>query len=81
MKIRVLAFARLREVLSAGEMTLELRAGARIADAWEALTERRPALDEHRASTRIACNGSVVALDHTLRDGDEVALLPPVGGG
>ncbi len=81
MKIRVLAFARLREILNAGETVLELRAGARVRDAWGALAERCPALDEHRTSTRIACNGSLVALGHMLRDGDEIALLPPVGGG
>lgn len=81
MTIRVLAFARLREILGAGETELRLRADARIGDAWAALVERRPALDEHRASTRIACNGTLVARDHALHDGDEVALLPPVGGG
>jgi len=81
MKIRVLAFARLREILNAGEIALELRAGARIADAWTALAERSPALDEHRRSTRVARNGSLVTPDDTLHDGDEIALLPPVGGG
>jgi molybdopterin converting factor small subunit len=81
MKIHVLAFARLREILRAGETALELRTGARIGDAWSALAERCPALEEHRASTRVACNGALVAADHPLHDGDEVALLPPVGGG
>jgi len=79
--IRVLAFGRLRELLNAGETALHIRAGSRVGDAWSALAERCPALDEHRSSTRIACNGRIVALDHVLRDGDEVALLPPVGGG
>ncbi|HVR45672.1 MAG TPA: MoaD/ThiS family protein [Candidatus Binatia bacterium] len=81
MRIRVLAFARLREILNAAETALELRAGARVGDAWAALAEGCPALEEHRASTRVACNGRLVAPDHALHDGDEVALLPPVGGG
>jgi molybdopterin synthase sulfur carrier subunit len=81
MRIRVLAFARLREVLNAAETTLELRDGSRVGDAWAALARGCGALDEHRASTRVACNGTLVTLDHTLHDGDEVALLPPVGGG
>ena len=34
------------------------------------------------STTRIARNGRVVALlDEELADGDEIALLPPVGGG
>lgn len=81
MKIRVLAFARLREILNAGETMLDLHAGARVGDAWAALAQGCPALDEHRRSTRIARNGTVVALDQRLDDGDEIALLPPVGGG
>ncbi len=81
MRIRVLAFARLREILNAAETALELDADARVGDAWAALAEGRPALEEHRASTRVACNGKLVALDHALHDGDEIALLPPVGGG
>lgn len=81
MRIRVLAFARLREILNAAETVLELGAGARVGDAWAALADGLPALEEHRASTRIACNGRLVAHDHALHNGDEVALLPPVGGG
>jgi sulfur-carrier protein len=81
MSIRVLAFARLREILNAAETTLELRDGACVGDAWAALAARCPALEEHAASTRVACNSKLVAFDHALHDGDEVALLPPVGGG
>lgn len=81
MRIRVLAFARLREILNAAETELEVRAGARAGDAWTALADAHPALADHSASTRIACNGRLVALDHALHDGDEIALLPPVGGG
>ncbi len=81
MRVRVVAFARLREILNAAETELEVRAGARADDLWTALAEAYPALEDHRASTRLACNGRLVALDHALHDGDEIALLPPVGGG
>jgi len=81
MRIRVVAFARLREIVNAAETELEVRAGARAGDAFTALAEAYPTLEDHRLSTRIACNGRLVAPDYALHDGDEIALLPPVGGG
>ncbi|HEV3195890.1 MAG TPA: MoaD/ThiS family protein [Candidatus Cybelea sp.] len=81
MRIRVLAFARLRELLGAPEITLELPEGARVVDAWSALAQGCSELDEQRASTRAARNGNLVAFEEPLADGDELAILPPVGGG
>ncbi len=76
------AFARLRELLEAPEFTLELPAGSTLVDVWEALRERNRKIDALASSTRIARNGRVVALlGEAVADGDEIALLPPVGGG
>jgi molybdopterin converting factor small subunit len=81
MQVRVLAFARLREVLEAPQRCLELPDGARVEDAWAALLVDYPALREERRATRVARNGRVVSFSDALADGDELALLPPVGGG
>jgi molybdopterin converting factor small subunit len=81
MRIRVVAFARLRELLEASQRTLELPNGARAADAWEALVREFPALADYRSSTRLAVGGRIASFDERLADGDELALLPPVGGG
>jgi molybdopterin converting factor small subunit len=80
MRIRVLAFARLRELLGS-ERYLDLPADARIEDAWSALAQERPALEAERGPTRAALNGRVVSFAESLADGDELAFLPPVGGG
>jgi molybdopterin converting factor small subunit len=81
LRVRVLAFARLRELLASGELTLELAAGARVSDAWQMLADSHSALEQLANSTRFARNGQIVSLDTPLTDGDELALLPPVGGG
>jgi molybdopterin converting factor small subunit len=81
MKIRVLAFARLRELLGFSTRELDLDDGATVADVWARLAREAAGLDGLRASTRFARNGALAAATVGLRDGDEVALLPPVGGG
>lgn len=81
MTVRVLAFARLRELVGAAQRDLTLDEGARVSDAWERLAAETPELAPLRASTRIAQNGRVVAGDARLSDGDELALMPPSGGG
>lgn len=81
MTIRVLAFARLREILGVSERSLDLPEGARVDDAWTALERTHRALAGERGSTRAARNGRVVGFDEKLCNGDELALLPPVGGG
>lgn len=80
-RVRVLAFARIAELLETREEAIELGADARVADAWAALAARVPELAPLESSTRAARNGQIVAFDEPLDDGDEVAFLPPVGGG
>lgn len=80
-EIRVLAFANAREILAAPETRLELADDARVGDAWTRLEQRHPALAPLRASIRIARNGRLANQDEPLTDGDEIAVLPPVGGG
>jgi molybdopterin converting factor small subunit len=79
--VRVLAFARLRDVLGRDELALEVDEGAHVGDAWAQLARDVPALRDLAATTRIARNGRVAALDELLAPEDELALLPPVGGG
>jgi len=76
----VIAFARVRELIGHEEL-LDLAPGARVHDVWSALTARAPALRELSATTRAAINGRLAAFDEGLSDGDELAFLPPVGGG
>jgi molybdopterin converting factor small subunit len=80
-RIRVLAFARLRELIGFGVGELDLDEGATLDDVWTRLARDAAGLSALRSSTRFAHNGTLAAGTTALRDGDEVALLPPVGGG
>ena len=81
MRVRVLAFARLRELLGFGERDLELTPRATLDDAWAVLTAGVPDARRLHASTRFARNGVLSEGTTALGEGDEIALLPPVGGG
>ena len=78
---RVLAFARLRELVGFGERLVTVPDGTTVDGLWMQLAADAPQLAGLRASTRFARNGELVDASALLRDGDEVALLPPVGGG
>lgn len=82
MRVRVLAFARVRELLGGGSHELQVEDGASVADVWDALADRYDALAPLAGSTRIARNGRIVSdPGERVENGDELALLPPVGGG
>jgi MoaE-MoaD fusion protein len=81
MRIRVRLFAMQRELAGAREVELRLPEGATIADAWDALVARHPALAPGRAFVRFARNGSYAEPATTLGADDELALIPPVSGG
>jgi molybdopterin synthase sulfur carrier subunit len=82
-KLRLLYFARLRELFGHGGETIELMPGT-VADLLAALRHRgRPWSDELAAGRafRVAVNQDMATADTALADGDEVAIFPPVTGG
>src|SRR5439155_19826457 len=70
-----------RERLGLDREALELPAGSTARDAIAALAARHAVIDKLRGKFRVAVNHDMVAEDHTLADGDELALIPPVAGG
>lgn len=80
MNIRVKLFASLREAAGRTTIDLTLPDGATVADALAALDgQLRPASQGRRVA--VAINRRYVEPNTGLREGDELALLPPVSGG
>jgi len=80
-RVRVLFFGAAREA-AADELTLSLPAGTDARDAFERLLAEYPDLRRFRSSLLVAVNQEYARdLAIELKDGDELALFPPVSGG
>ncbi len=82
MRVRVVTFARVRELVGGQAALLkDVPEDATAGSLWDGLVAEFPALAELERSTRLARNGAFVDRFARLNDGDELALLPPYGGG
>ena len=81
MIVRSLFFASYRDLAGHDELAVELPAGARVADLVAGLRARGGGLARLPESPVAAVNMDYAPLATVLRDGDEVAFIPPVAGG
>src|SRR5690348_3985141 len=81
MKVNVKLFAILRDRAGASELALDLADRATVSDAVTALGEKFPAIRALVGRAACAVNRSYVGAATVLREGDELALIPPVSGG
>ena len=79
MRIEVRLFALYREQAGTDRLALELPEGARVREAQKALEERFPGL--RLEGGMAAVNQALAGAETPLKEGDEVAFLPPVSGG
>jgi molybdopterin converting factor subunit 1 len=79
--VKVRFFAAPREAIGKGEMEKEVPAGTTVGELIELLTKEYPALRPYTRFVSVAVNRAYVGMQTQLHDGDEVACLPPVGGG
>ena len=81
MYVTVKFFASYRELLGEEQLLVELEDGCTVGDVLDLLKDRFPVLREQGYMPLTACNLKHVSKRHTLSDGDEVAVFPPVSGG
>ena len=80
-RVRLLLFAVLRDIAGSGESDLVLRSGSSAKDVWESLRSQHLELAAYPVPPLTAINMEYVSPDSMLRDGDELAFIPPVSGG
>jgi molybdopterin converting factor subunit 1 len=81
MQVRLLFFGMLKEVTGREAVRLELPEGSRVSDLLEHYAASRPELQPYYDVIAVAVNQEYSEAGAVLKDGDEVALIPPVSGG
>ena len=81
MFVTVRLFARLRELAGAAELVRDVPDGSTALDVWNGLSEEFPALTGYTRAISVAVNEEYARLTASVRDGDDIAFLPPVSGG
>jgi molybdopterin converting factor subunit 1 len=81
MRVRVLFFGRLKDIVGTAEEQAELSEGARVEDLFARYGRTFPELAKFRPSVAASVNQQFAEWRAVLASGDEVAFLPPVSGG
>ena len=81
MTLTVSLFARARDLAGADAVSVELPAGATAADLRRRLAAQCPRLAPLLERSALAVDDEFAEEAQALREGSEIALLPPVSGG
>ena len=80
-RVKVLFFGRLKEILGRSEDSVDLANGAAIETLFASYAAENPRLAALRASVVASRNQEFAAWSTPLAADDEIAFLPPVSGG
>jgi molybdopterin synthase catalytic subunit len=80
-RVKVLFFGLLKDIVGLSEDHIEVAEGARVESVFLRYAGKFPRLTDLESSIVLACNQEFCDRTAAVRDGDEIAFLPPVSGG
>jgi MoaE-MoaD fusion protein len=80
-RVKVLFFGMLRDIVGLAEDHIEVADGARVESVFTRYARDFPRLTDLESSIVLACNHEFCDRSAAVREGDEIAFLPPVSGG
>ncbi len=81
MKIKVLYFSSIKDKLKKKEDLLDISENTTLEDVISLLKEKYPEIAESLDKSMFAVNEEYADKDKILKEGDTVAVIPPVSGG
>jgi MoaE-MoaD fusion protein len=80
-RVKVLFFGMLKDIVGRSEDHIEMADGARVESVFTRYAHDFPRLTDLESSIVLACNHEFCDRSAAVREGDEIAFLPPVSGG
>ena len=81
MKVRVQFFSHLKDIAGGSETIVDVPEGASVADLLGLLYEQHPKMREWDSSILVGAGVEFVGRGQAIKEGDEIAIMPPVQGG
>jgi sulfur-carrier protein len=81
LRVKVLFFGRIRELIGRAEEVEEVPEGTTLGDLFDRYAAKHPRLAGFRNSLVASRNQEFAAWDTRVAAGDDIAFLPPVSGG
>ncbi|HHG73830.1 MAG TPA: molybdopterin converting factor subunit 1 [Persephonella sp.] len=81
MKVKVLYFSSIKDKLKKSVEFFEIKEGCEVHDLIKEIQNKYPDLSENLKNIMIAVNEEYADMQTKLKNGDTVALIPPVSGG
>ncbi len=81
MKIKILYFSSIKDKLKKASEEIDIKENSTVEDLVTALKEKYPDISQNLDRVMIAVNEEYTEKSTKLKEGDTVALIPPVSGG
>lgn len=81
MKIVVKYFALFRDITGTDQDTVVIAEGLSVSELLETIRTKYPDMEKTKRDVLVSVNRNFATHEVKLKDGDEVAIFPPVSGG
>lgn len=80
-ELKILFFAKLKEIIGESKLTIRLNAGSNVSDLKNEIIKNYPLIADYQSIMLVSINQNFAFDEDVLSNQDEVAFFPPVSGG